>query len=720
VFFVTHWVLNLAAPLRPLKPGCTLYLTTAMSQPFLMLLGFLCFAWPSPAPPPDAFESQHQQALAANPSDVHLKISLDADKTTFHIGETIRLKYEFTADAAGKYVAAARYFDRSQRSILENFFTDRPADARVPLREFWDFHSALSGSHLFAPRDPTLKLDVTPQFDSIEITHYLRFLKPGRYRLYVVTHSALPPGAPVKVEGGPAIAAENIVAFRILPQDLAAASREVDEIVARAHQQSSPRFTPVEAFRLFEIGTPKARKAAASLYTHRNNYGGADDIALATVLAAPTHAEAIALLRARLREITLLVDENLIQELALLQIAQKNPTLTGSLIRGADREALAAWRAQLSDQIVAIWQFVASTLDRRAPDIRASTLHSLDHLSTYYFGSELLPVPIEDRDRIRAQHLASMPDLPSHELANDLLNFRWSQTLPSDQVLAVLTQIYAAPPVQNASFIRETALKEIAKLDPQKAQALFRERVLDLDTPLDWNRIRSMNLPPSADLDTELIRILEDRWTERMSRVAPIVGLYATDSILPRVKKVYEIYGPDWPCSIEAGLLTYFLRVDPAYAAEKLGPALSSYYEKGGSDCHQGGLLSDLAVLRNGPELQPFVSAALDDPRPLVAATGARITAFGDQAKIPLQPLLKRLRALHDEWPDYDTRSSTDPDYLKKWNSGYNELERILSIDFVNAVDSPENAIIWKQALDACVSDLCRNNLRQRIARSKF
>ena len=548
----------------------------------------------------------------------------------------------------------------------------------------------------------------------------MRFSKPGRYRLYVVTRSALPPGAPVKDQGGPPITSENTVTIRILPQDLAAASREVDEIVARAHQQPTPRFTPIETFRLFEIATPKARKAAAALYTRRNNYGWSDEIALATILAAPTHAEAITLLRARLSDTTLVADENLIQELSLLQFLRRNPKLTPSAVRSSDRTALVAWRSQFASQIVVNWQVVAATIGRRPADIRASTLHSLDHLSTFYFGSELLPVPPADRGHIRSLHLAAMPDLPYQELANDLLNFRWTKTLPTDQVLAILTQIYADPSVQNASFIRETAFKEIAGLDPQKAQALFREHVLDFDTPLDWNRIRSMNLPPGADLDAELIRILEDRWTERMSRVAPTIGLYATDSILPRVKKVYEVYGPDWPCSIEAGLLTYFLRLDPAYGAEKLGPALSAYYNKGGSDCHQTSLLVDLALLRNGPELQPFVSAALNDPRPLVAAAGARATVFGDQAKIPLQPLLTRLRALHDEWAEFDVQSSTDPEYLKKWNSGYNELERTLSIDFVNAGDSPENAVIWKQALDLCITALCRNNLRQRLARSRF
>src|SRR5580704_16779274 len=184
-----------------------------MSRRLAIPFGLLCFVWVCPARPQDALKARHLQALAANPSDVHLRISLDIDKTIFRIGETIRVKYEFTADSRGKYAAAARYFDRSQRSVLESFFTDRPDGARDPLGEFWELHSALSGSQLYAPRDPTLKLDSSSQFDSIEVTHYLHFSQPGRYRLYVITKSAIPPSAPVKPQGGPLIASVNTVTF---------------------------------------------------------------------------------------------------------------------------------------------------------------------------------------------------------------------------------------------------------------------------------------------------------------------------------------------------------------------------------------------------------------------------------------------------------------------------------------------------------------------------
>jgi hypothetical protein len=192
------------------------------------------------------------------------------------------------------------------------------------------------------------------------------------------------------------------------------------------------------------------------------------------------------------------------------------------------------------------------------------------------------------------------------------------------------------------------------------------------------------------------------------------------DAILPGVKKVYDVYRPDWPCSIEAGLLTYFMRVDSKYGIEKLRPALSAYYDRAGGDCHQGSLLVDLAILRNTPELQPFVVSALNDTRPAAATAGARVMAFGDQAKIPLPPLLARLRAPDDEWPDFDARNNVDTEYTRKWNSGYSELERILSSDFVNSGDSPENSAYCKPAVDFCIPDFCRNHIRQRLARSRY
>jgi hypothetical protein len=50
---------------------------------------------------------------------------------------------------------------------------------------------------------------------------------------------------------------------------------------------------------------------------------------------------------------------------------------------------------------------------------------------------------------------------------------------------------------------------------------------------------------------------------------------------------------------------------DLRYGVDKIGPALSEHYNRGGRDHHQGGLPVDLALLRNDTELQALVGTAL-------------------------------------------------------------------------------------------------------------
>lgn len=667
------------------------------------------------------FLAAHQRAIAANPPGVHLKISLDAGQRSFHIGDTIRVRYELTADEPNKYVAGSRVFDRTPRSTLETFVVDGPADAFDPLHDIWNLGTALLCQHFDSNRTATLKLGpAAPQQDAFEITHYLRFQKPGRYRLYAITRSVLETSSNARDHAGPPLASDNFVSFEILPQDLNVADREVREILSRAQQPPSPRFMPADAFRLFEIATPPAARAAAELLTFRHNTPDSDSIALATLLAATPRKFAVALLDSRLHNPALAIDDQLLVSLSLLRFTLRYPNIAAADLVSSSKDQADRWHAAIDQYRQADFRAALASLDGRAPDLRASSARALDNVSGWRFCTvpiaAMLAAP--EQQELHQLHLTTLPDLPAKEMTSELLNFGWAKDFPPDRILPVLVQIYDAPPKENASFIRETTLHVIEKYDPAEARALFRDQILNSETPLDWYRIRYVNLPTGPDLDADFIAVLENRWTERMSRVAPLVGLYATDGILDRVKNVYEVEGAGWPCSIQAGLLTYFLRVDPAYGKEQLGPALNYYFLKGGSDCTRN-LLVDIALLRNAPELKPFVESALNDPRPLVAAAGAQITGFGDQGKMPVESLLTRLRVLHEEWPDFDSKNAESAEQ-QKWNSGYNELERIISINLVNASDSPEHAAAWKKALDLCVSENCRKMMRDRMARSRF
>src|SRR5271168_1434670 len=126
------------------------------------------------ANPDDSFQAQHERAVAANPADLHLKIVLDGGAKAFHIGDTIKLRYDLTADASGKYVAGVRANDRTGRSTLESFVVDRPNDAFDPMRGFWDLWTTVYCLTYSSGGDAHAKLGLSPEEQSLEVTHYLR------------------------------------------------------------------------------------------------------------------------------------------------------------------------------------------------------------------------------------------------------------------------------------------------------------------------------------------------------------------------------------------------------------------------------------------------------------------------------------------------------------------------------------------------------------------
>ena len=69
----------------------------------------------------DVFEAQHQRVIAANPAGLHLRISLEGEQNRFRIGDTIKLQYEFTADAPGEYVAGARANDSTCQGLAVGY-----------------------------------------------------------------------------------------------------------------------------------------------------------------------------------------------------------------------------------------------------------------------------------------------------------------------------------------------------------------------------------------------------------------------------------------------------------------------------------------------------------------------------------------------------------------------------------------------------------------------
>jgi hypothetical protein len=690
----------------------------------------------------DDFKTQHEHAVSDNPTGVHFTIAIRDAQKRFRVGERITLDYTFTADASGKYLAGATKKDQSGRSTYEKFVVDRPDDAADPVDGFFDLYSALYCSTIqFQHPARTTLTPSSPATDSVSLTQYLRFRKPGHYRVYATTRQVTSIDfRPARVQrkglrpsvddsslffleydyGGPLLASDNIVEFEVLPQDMKVAREEVEAIIARSKASADHALAAADAVRLFEIGTPQARQAAAQLYPSNIQYfttSAGPYEAVVAVLAAPAHSEAIKLLQQRWLNPAILPDHELLFALPVLQLLEKNPGLTADDIRNGGRVSGDRWRNLLMTDIVAEYQSLMATLDQRASATdRAVALRFLHlNLTASKACSIPIPLPAEDTKKLKLMHLASLLDLPERELSADVSDLHWAEGIPQEEILPLLEKAFNNLPTSFDS-VRVNILRTIARYDLQRAGELFRRRVIDHGwTPNIYNFFQDSSYDDfgGPDLDAYFGKVFATAHTDEMGRNGPLLARFGTAAILPQIKQSYEVEDASWPCSVQSGMLAYFLRVAPAYGASQTRTALGKSYADSQMYCWEHSLLASIANLYPAPALETLVNEALDDPRPLVAAGAAKTFDLLEPRALPYERLAGRLHKLHDEWPDYASHAS-DSAYTARWKSGYDHLEDMLSQMLTNTA-MPRAALQWKAVLDDCVTDQCRARVSGRI-----
>lgn len=658
----------------------------------------------------DDFEVQHQRAVAANPSDLHFHLSLASGQSQFHLGDSIELQYTLTTTAPDKYVMGTRAWDHGRRSTLESFVVDNPTDTADPLPDFWDVYDELYCSDRLHQRSSRILGPSTSQTDSVELIQYLRFKRPGSYRIYAITQQVTHVDAKTRFSrenAGEPLASENIIELQILPPDPEAITHDLQDISARA---KDGKLTTADALRLFGLDSPEAGHIA-SQYGIQSNNAVLREIALSAVLATDRKTS-LGMLQQRLRDSRFPVSEDLLLDLALVQLLRDHKELNSTTLRKGGRLFAEKWRAQLLANLMAEVDRSLANLDQREATVRALSIQALHRLTLRRVCSLPLTLPEAEESRLQSLRLASLPDLPQQDLGNELLNFGWVASMPRDQLL---------PPLQSMlqklrfdlGFQRLMLLKQIAAFDPQLARALFVQEVVTGAQPVEIFRLSQLNLPGGPELDNPLLEILEARRTQEMERVAPFIAVFATPAVLPRVKTIYEIHGAGWPCLLQVGLLSYFLRVDPDYAGQQIPAALEASYQRTDA-CSFQPLLQQMAALRKSPELESLALTALSDQRPKVAATGALYFSAGAFSNPARHLLVDRLQRLHDKWKDFD-ESTAPPEKIQLWNSGYRQLEDALVLAVLNSNGNAEDVENLKQVLPLCITVFCKKRLEQRI-----
>src|SRR5437868_9733881 len=163
----------------------------------------------------DPFAAKHRELLAKNPEDLSSTLQLKNKQVRFHPGEIIPLELRFASSLPNAYVMDNAGYDRSGRLDIDKFVIDRNEDAIDPLHEyytgglFWFMGGGLRG---------IAALDETPQLINAELNEWLRFDKPGKYRLYVVS-GRITKGKPYHSSNTSISPTSNLVEFYIVPRD---------------------------------------------------------------------------------------------------------------------------------------------------------------------------------------------------------------------------------------------------------------------------------------------------------------------------------------------------------------------------------------------------------------------------------------------------------------------------------------------------------------------
>jgi len=133
------------------------------------------------APPDDdAFLARYRALASKNPPGVSLQLT--PDRPRYFQGQRIALTLRFSAAAGGLYAVDNAGYDHSGRLSIDQFRVDREQDAVDPLRDwFHDGRGSVGGGlHGFDDLGDPIEVDA-------DLNEWIRFDRPGRYRLYVVS-----------------------------------------------------------------------------------------------------------------------------------------------------------------------------------------------------------------------------------------------------------------------------------------------------------------------------------------------------------------------------------------------------------------------------------------------------------------------------------------------------------------------------------------------------
>lgn len=569
-----------------------------------LLLFLLALVRPPEVAAQETLDAERRQRVAENPAGVDLTVRIENGRRRFSMGEVIRLQLSFSSRIPDRYRLELRDYDRSGRLNVDRPIV-APSEATIdPLEDY--FHSGIFGFIGGGISRPPTVLGQDPVAVSMVLNEHVRFERPGRFRLFVVSGRLHSVG-----EFSPLPVTSNVVDVDIVPADPAWEQRRIAESTRALRDGGDGAAVDAACRFLRFLGTTAAVDAILDHYpvvSRSCRYA----FSLGLRGAPPAFRAHIA------REMTLRltlpdypVRSSYLGALAFLNWMARHPDHAASA--GTPLASSEARRSAHDAKLDESFEDLADALpakEGRALAISAMTL--IRHRG--------LPVPetLRRKAEVLRPRLPAVFDLLADKEQHTLLDYNWG-AIRHPGLLPVLRRIVDRPAgnPRRREPVRDAALRRLYEMAPAEGRRRILREIRSGDSTLDVATLGMLPDPTLPELESELLTQLETAPDADLP--GRLLARYASSAVLPGVVRWLRASLDGRACRPLHALLAYSLRLSPDDGLPLVREALS---RRSGTGCYRS-VLKNVADLHSHPGLAALATEALEDADPEVVRNAA-------------------------------------------------------------------------------------------------
>jgi hypothetical protein len=626
-------------------------------------------------------------AYSQDAAEVHARLVLADAKTSYRVGEPIRLLLQFTADRDG--YSAETIPDRTEGS--QDTISISP-DSGV---NHWlnEFHG---GGHGFRDYFSRTNLTSLPTTVEIFLNDSIRIDRPGRYSVTVTTRRAAP--AAPRGEFRPALTlTTNEVSLDVAAMSDADEEKEVKRIsdsidAARGYQAEEAAARQLA----YLTGDPSTREKVRRFLNPENRSGNYGIQIYLGLFIARNRALVLKSFEAAMRDPTIPVTYSLLGIATKLRVLQETS--------GSPRQAISPTYLDVNGDPTsqhirdAYLTEIAAGLGKRSGKSQTTTATTI-LMSTPRSEHASSPAVAEAR-RILIANFDSL-----HPYDQEYLTRMFWDELRTPALAPSLKKMLSFGGMSNKN-VHDSALKALIDLAPDEAKPFVVAELRDPMSLVDPEVLGSIPDKTLSEADAALaeqirryagLRVGSDRVYLRQKTF--LAARFATDTIYADLMQVYRNNVATMPLDARAGLLAYFARINEAEAMPLIEKTLDEMEIGMGFN-----LLPDLTKLYYSDAIDTLVRKQLESDVPQRASEAAYVMALHGSAKDQAV-----IEARLDRWRnDWSSRVAEADGNLQ----GTVERELISALIRAKSWKLPPERV--RSLEQSCITKLCKQNFQRQ------